>query len=245
MAQFAIAPAPAWTSTQVVTVAGNIHGIITTLGNKVYKGKTLGEHASENPAVLKTWAAARGTTLESQERKSFAKILIDSLEASQLMTMPPIMPVPPSTVVVQPPALASSTVSVPPTSDSHHRRRLITLPVHIPTPSVEMAKAAVSTMGKNPGLSLCCLMFAIIVTLYDAGLWVVVPCRMVCCIPRFFVWFADRLCTRAEQELFGYNAAPSTSTGQSGANPYQPQAFHNNVGLYGWLLAAFAIFRRN
>jgi hypothetical protein len=152
MAQHAVTAAPAWTSAQVVAVAGNLHGIVITLADKVYKGKTLGEHASENPAVLKTWAASRGSTQESQERKSFVQILIDCLEASQLMPMPPPMPVQPPAAVV-PTAAAPRATPLLAAQDAHLRRRLITLPVSLPTLSAEMAKAAASTININPGLS--------------------------------------------------------------------------------------------
>ncbi len=87
--------------------------------------------------------------------------------------------------------------------ESQFRRQLISLPVQISGPSAGIAKAAAKTVWQNPGLPFYCLMFIIAVTLYDDGLWIVVPCRMFLCIPRFRVWFAERLRACAEQYFVG------------------------------------------
>ncbi len=123
--------------------------------------------------MLKIWSNSGGLTVDAQERNIFVKLLLDGLEVSQLIPMGSALPL--------------VDVSAAPTRESHLRRRVTTLPVQIPGPSAAMAKAAVKTVWKNPSLSFCCLMCIIAVTLDDAGLWFVVPCRMILCIPRFCV----------------------------------------------------------
>ena len=82
----AFSPAPvAYSDTHILGVVGAGGQILESLGARPFRGGTLLDAVSRDPQLLRTWAASRVRTPQGQEQRIFAKLMMATLEATEIV----------------------------------------------------------------------------------------------------------------------------------------------------------------
>ncbi len=113
----ALARVPADAEVQHTTLTlclGHASDILKGLGNKVYDGATLFQHAAADPTILKRWSGSKGTTPIAAEKKAFGRLALALIDGGMALGYDRAPP-PPIAAAVAPPTAENPLRGSPPT----------------------------------------------------------------------------------------------------------------------------------
>ena len=218
--------------------------LLESLGARAFRGGTLLDAVARDPQLLRTWAASRVRAPQGQELRIFAKLMMATLEATEIVDVGSLS---------QPRSAASSPqptrgFTEPVTATRIHQRAVIAMSGPINGGQLTVAnhlKALVAWAPHVFGFLALCLAWCV---LSRPELIAIVPVKLAGWIPLYLAWAGNRILSRLEQEFHSWflNTAPSTfalpapETATATGMPGTPYGQHApSSGIFGWLIAAY------
>ena len=235
--------------------------LIDLLGAIVVRGQTIHELAQADPAVLPGWARSKGQSHSSRAQQLYAKTLLSLIETVHFTGFTgPVVAAPPP-VAAAPPAAAP--FAGPPAALARRRGMVVYPgpPTIAATGDLTFSDLFVQVVATAKRLwqfapwvvTIACLIVLLQILSHPEAV-LVFPLRVLSGLQWYCTFAVDRLVQRLELEayrtLFGHapSIQPASSAEASSVVPFSSPAVAYqgapSYGLWGWILAAVAFFRK-
>ena len=245
----ALSPAPiVYSDTHIIGVCGVGGELLAALGRKPYRdGTTLLDAVMHEPQLLRSWAASRTRAPQNQEQCIFAKLMLATLDATEIIDVGTLGRARqnPATVPAEPRGYTEPVMI-------HRAVIAMSGPPYVATQSAITSRLiALWTWAPHVvGFSLLCVVWCF---LSKPELIAIVPVKLVGWIPLYLAWAGNRILTRLEFEVQGWFSqswplhalsAPESDHGHVGPGAPSMQLHAAPGGLIPWLVAGYMAWRQ-
>ena len=244
---------------QVLGILGVAGPLADALGRSVSKGQQLSTLIVENPSLLRKWSAGRGQTVEAQQQRAYAKLILACLEATNVVDVGSLRVAPSAPAA----SVGSGRFTEPDVVVRTKKRAVFTLTPLPATTSSARSPAPLSAWASfmmyfwrfiswAPRSAWVVVLLLAWLVLTHPEVVAVIPVKVASWLPLYIAWAMTRVAGYVENEILTALGFPSRIL-PLGGSPPQAATSHElsalpfttgvplvprSAGVLGWLTAA-------